>query len=41
MKLRILVDNNTVTFNDKNQTIKYNVVIENTQNYDIKLIENV
>jgi hypothetical protein len=33
----IEVDNNNVVFNDKNQVVKYNVVLENTQNYDVKI----
>ena len=31
------VDNNNVVFNDKNQVVKYNVVLENTQYYDVKI----
>ena len=33
----IEVDNNNVVFNDKNQVVKYNVVLENTQDYDVKI----
>ena len=35
----IEVDNNNVVFNDKNQVVKYNVVLENTQDYDVKITD--
>jgi hypothetical protein len=33
----VVVDDNGVVFNDKNQVVKYNVVLENTQDYDVKI----
>ena len=33
----VVVNNNEVIFNDKNQEVKYNIVIENTQDYDVKI----
>ena len=33
----VITEDNGVIFNDKDQVVKYNVVIENTQNYDVKI----
>ena len=33
----VIVTQDKVTFNDKNQVVDYKVVIENTQNYDVKI----
>ena len=33
----VVVDDDGVIFNDKNQVVKYNVVLENTQDYDVKI----
>ena len=35
----IEVDNENVIFNDKNQIVDYKVVIENTQDYDVKITD--
>ena len=33
----VVVSDEGVVFNDKNQVVKYNVVLENTQDYDVKI----
>ena len=33
----VIVTQDDVTFNDKNQVVDYKVVVENTQNYDVKI----
>ena len=35
----VVVDDNGIIFNDKNQVVKYNVVLENTQDYDVKITD--
>ena len=33
----VITEDNGVIFNDKDQVVKYNIVLENTQNYDVKI----
>ena len=37
----VVVSDNGVVFNDKNQEVKYKVVIENPNNYDVKVSDIV
>ena len=36
-KSGVVVNEGNITFNDKNQTASYKVLLENTQNYDVKI----